>query len=84
MALDGALYVGSYGTEKKHWENIVASNPEARLRISGKLYRVRVDPVEDSALTAQINAAYNQKYDMEAVFGADVPEWWFYRVEQRE
>ena len=83
VEFEGGLYVGSYGPDKKYWEDIVESNPEARLRIDGKIYDVRVDLVPDSGLTAQITLAYNRKYDMEAVFGEDVPKWWFYRVEQR-
>ena len=38
--------------------------------------------LNDAELTRKIDKAYTQKYDMEEVFGEDIPEWWFYRVEQ--
>jgi hypothetical protein len=80
---DGNLYIGSYGDEKKTWEKNIARNPDARLAIEGKIYEVTVKPVADRALVDALDAAYVQKYDMGEVFGDDLPEWWYYRVEQR-
>ncbi|HIG43483.1 MAG: DUF2255 family protein [bacterium] len=80
----GELYIGSYGVEKKAWENNLAQDPEARLGISGKLYKVAVSRVTDKEIAENLNIAYNRKYDMEEVFGNEVPEWWFYLVEQQK
>ena len=80
VEVGGALYIGSYGEEKKAWEEAVAHNPEARLEIDGLLYTARIDKVTDKALGQQLNRRYFEKYDMHEVFGEDVPEWWFYRV----
>jgi hypothetical protein len=77
------LYIGSYGDQKKTWEKNVARSPEARLAIEGKIYEVTVTPVTDRALIDALHATYTQKYDMEEVFGDDLPEWWYYQVEQR-
>jgi hypothetical protein len=81
VVYEGALYIGSYGEEKKTWENNVIGDSDARLRISGKLYPVVVTRISDKELTADLDLAYNEKYDMEEVFGKDVPTWWFYRVQ---
>jgi hypothetical protein len=81
--LDGKLYVGSYGDQKKAWEKNIARNPEARLQIAGKIYQVKLTPVSDPDLTDALHAAYAQKYDMVEVFGDDIPQWWYYRVAQR-
>jgi hypothetical protein len=85
--LDGELYIGSYGesyeVDAKKWEKNVARNPKAKLRIDGKIYDVNVTAVKDAALTARIDKAYNEKYDMAEVFGDDLPNWWFYLVKQR-
>ena len=78
----GKLYIGSYGDQKKTWEKNVARSPEARLAIAGKIYEVTVTPVTDRALIDALHATYTQKYDMAEVFGDDLPEWWYYRVEQ--
>ena len=83
VELDGTLYVGSYGDQKKTWEKNIARNPKARLRIAGKLYQVELTPVVDPYLTDALNTAYTRKYDMADVFGDDIPEWWYYRVAQR-
>jgi hypothetical protein len=83
VELDGALYIGSYGDEKKAWEKNVARDPSARLAISGKLHEVTVEPVTAPALTEALDAAYAQKYDMVEVFGDEVPEWWYYRAARR-
>jgi len=83
VTLRGALYIGSYGEEKKAWEKNVARNPEARLSIAAKLYEVTVAPESDAELIESLDRAYAAKYDMAEVFGDDVPEWWYYRVTQR-
>jgi hypothetical protein len=77
------LYIGSYGDKKKTWEKNVARNPEARLAIAGKIYEVTVTPVTDRVLIDALHATYTQKYDMAEVFGDDLPEWWYYRIEPR-
>ena len=82
VQFQGRLYVGSYGTDKKFWEQNIESNPAAKLRIDGKIYNVSISLLKDAELTRKIDKAYNEKYDMEEVFGEDVPQWWFYRIEQ--
>ena len=79
---DGALYIGSYGEEKKTWEQNVARNPAAKLAISGRRYDVTVAPVTDPALVDELDLLYAEKYDMAEVFGEEVPEWWYYAVVQ--
>ena len=85
--MGGDLYIGSYGEgedEKKRWEKNVARNPDARLRIDGKLYDVTVTPVTGARIIGRLDARYNEKYDMEDVFGDDLPKWWYYRATQRK
>jgi hypothetical protein len=83
VELDGALHIGSYGDEKKRWERNLERNPEARLRIAGKIYQVRVAPVTGRDLIDALDAAYAQKYDMAEVFGDEIPPWWYYRIGDR-
>jgi len=84
VSLDGKLFVGSYGDEKKAWERNIARRPEARLLIDGRLYDVTLDLVSDRKLMEKLDAAYGTKYDMEDVFGDEVPAWWYYAVAQRD
>jgi len=39
--------------------------------------------VTDRDLIEALDAAYARKYDMEEVFGEEVPNWRYYRVAQR-
>jgi hypothetical protein len=83
VELGGALYIGSYGDEKKVWEQNLARDPTAKLAIAGKLYEVTLAPVTESGQVEGLDAAYAQKYDMAEVFGDAIPEWWYYRVAAR-
>ena len=82
VQLEGNLYIGSYGDDVKAWETHVLRNPSARMSISGGLYEVLVTELDNPAVNHEVRAAYDSKYDMEAVFGAEIPEWRFYRVTQ--
>ena len=83
VELGGELYIGSYGDEKKTWENNVARHPAAKLAISGKLYEVTVAPVTEPDRVEALDAAYAKKYDMAEVFGDAIPDWWYYHVVAR-
>jgi hypothetical protein len=80
VELDGGLYIGSYADDVKYWEENVARNPEARLRIQGRIYDVRVMPVASRELGERLDQRYAAKYDMAEVFGNDLPAWRYYRV----
>ena len=82
VELRGTLFIGSYGAEKKNWENNLLRQPKARLKINNGLYDVVVTEVSDKVLTAALDQAYNGKYDMADVFGKEIPTWWYYKVEQ--
>jgi hypothetical protein len=80
VELDGELYVGSYGAEKKTWEKNVARDPKVKLAVSGKLYESELSPVTEPDRVAALDAAYASKYDMAEVFGDEIPDWWYYHV----
>ena len=84
VELDGELYIGSYGDQKKTWEKNLASDPTAKLSIAGKLHTVTVAPVTQSDRIGALDAAYAQKYDMAEVFGNVIPDWWYYRASVRD
>jgi hypothetical protein len=84
VELDGELYIGSYGDERKTWEGNVARNPVAKLSIAGMLYEVTVKPETGPGRIERLDEAYARKYDMAEVFGDELPEWRYYRVVQRK
>jgi hypothetical protein len=65
-SLDGQLYVGASAPKTKRWPHWVDGNPDVRLGIAGKLYDVRLVPVDDEATTARLIAAYAEKYALPA------------------
>jgi hypothetical protein len=84
VELGGELFIGSYGDEKKTWENNVARQPEAKLAIAGKLHEVTLAPVTEADRVEALDAAYAKKYDMAEVFGDALPDWWYYHVAPRQ
>lgn len=83
VALDGGLYIGSYGEQKKVWERNLERNQDARLSITGRIYDVTLAPVTDGDRIQALDAAYARKYDMGEVFGQELPTWRYYRATQR-
>ena len=79
--VDGNLYIGTYG-EKKGWVRNIESSPKARLSIDSILYDVEILPISDEKLARRVDDAFHSKYDMQEVFGPDVPEWTYYSVRQ--
>jgi hypothetical protein len=39
--------------------------------------------VSEPAQVAVLDTAYEQKYDMADVFGDELPDWWYYKVNPR-
>jgi hypothetical protein len=78
--LDEDLYIGSYGEDVKFWERNVGRNPEARLRIQDVLYDVTVTSVSSPELIRRLDERYREKYDMQEVFGDELPAWRYYLI----
>jgi hypothetical protein len=81
VELDGELYIGSYGDEKKAWEKNVARDPTVKLAISRTLYEATLTPVTEIERSEALDAAYAEKYDMADVFGDAIPDWRYYRAD---
>jgi hypothetical protein len=54
------------------------------LRILDELYDVTISAVSDLPTVDSLNMRYSDKYDMQEVFGEDLPVWWYYRITQRD
>jgi hypothetical protein len=64
--LDGALFIGSRDPQTKHWTAWADANPNVRLKIAGKIYEVRLTPLDDAATIARLQDAYGKKYALPA------------------
>jgi len=79
-SLDGNLYVGARSPESKSWPGWADRRPDVRLRIEGKLYEVRLDPVEDEAGIARVRDAYAAKYQLGNPPAPESPPMRYWRV----
>jgi hypothetical protein len=61
---DGRLYVGAREPETKRWPGWADRQPDVRLGIGGKVYEVRLAPVDDPDEVARVQRAYAGKYDL--------------------
>ena len=64
--LDGALFLGARAPETKRWPAWTDEDPNVRLKIAGKLYEVRLTPLEDPATIERLQAAFAAKYEIPA------------------
>ena len=74
VELNGGLYIGSYGNTKKQWEHNVLRNPNAKMRVAARIYKVTIGEVEDDATNEALDAAYATKYDMVSTLGPKKPQ----------
>jgi hypothetical protein len=68
----GFLYIPCAKCAEKHWPEIVAANPDVRVKISGRLYDLRMQKIEDDLERRQV---------LRVLGGADAPaDVWAYRL----
>jgi hypothetical protein len=82
MAAAGRLYLSCAGCEGKAWSTAALARPEARLRLNGSVYPVRLTRVEDSATLDEAWRARETKMGRDP----DRPReagWWSFLVESR-
>lgn len=89
-SLDGVLYVGARDPETKRWPAWADADPDVRLGIGGKVYEVRLVPLDeagDAALLARLRPTYAVKYALPApppdAPPGSVPPTRYWRVEAR-
>jgi hypothetical protein len=58
---DGNLFVGALDPESKNWPGWVDDDPEVRLGIGDRVYEVRLVPITDAAIIAQIREGSSAK-----------------------
>ena len=64
--LDGALYIGARDPETKRWPAWADGHPDVRLKIADAIYEVHLEPLEDAATVARLQASYAAKYHLPA------------------
>lgn len=74
---DGALYISS---AKSRWAQFLLQDPNIRVRVGEKLYRVRATRMEGADLEEAHNA-YSTKYPNRTP--EQIAERWFFRLESR-
>ena len=82
MSSEGKLYLSCARCDGKFWSTVALEIPEARIRMAGKVYPVKVSRVEDSRTLDEAWIARAAKLGRPL----DTPRadgWWSFRVESR-
>jgi len=64
--VDGALYVAASAPSQKRWPSWVDRDPNVRLDIDGKIYDVKLVPLESAEQIDPVRTAYATKYQLPA------------------
>ena len=83
-SMDGRLHLGARDPESKNWPGWVDRNPDVRLGIDGRLYDVRLAPLEDPEHVARLQRVYAAKYDLPSPGSGEAPPTRYWIVEARE
>jgi hypothetical protein len=78
------LYVAADDADKKRWVTNVARDPNVRLKIEGRVYEQKLEPVTDAATMAAIDSGFAQKHDYEEEEGDDEMVVGYWRVVERD
>jgi hypothetical protein len=87
-----ALYISCSQCEPKRWSRMAMRNPEARIRLDGRVYPVHVSRVTDPAEADRSWAARLEKLSLSSVPGSGTPvgmprpadaQWWTFRAVSR-
>ena len=65
------LYVGAWDADTKHWVANVRRNPNVRLKIGGRIYVQKLEPITDTATLAKLDHEYARKYAYDEAKAAD-------------
>jgi hypothetical protein len=72
-SVDGKLYVGSSAPETKRWPAWADADPNVKLKIDGKVYEVRLEPLTSPDEVAPVQQAFAVKYKLNQAAPAAAP-----------
>lgn len=81
LLVDGTLYIPSGNGGESRWAQYLLEDPNMRLKVGEKIYKVRATPVEDPEQLQTVREAYVAKYPsrtMESIAG-----FWFFQLDSR-
>jgi hypothetical protein len=82
MSADGKLYLSCSSCDGKYWSETVLNNPQARIRINGRVYPVHIKRVEDAHTLKIAWQARGAK--LKRGVGSPPPEdWWTFNLVSR-
>jgi hypothetical protein len=81
LLVDEVLYIPSGKGGESRWAQFLLQDPNMRLRVGTKIYKVRATHVEEPAQLKKVREAYGKKYPRstpEAIAG-----FWFFQMDSR-
>ena len=81
LLVDGVLYIPSGKGGESRWAQYLIQDPNMRIKVGEKLYKVRATPVEDPEQLNKVREAYITKYPSRTL--EDIAEFWFFQLDSR-
>ena len=79
VSIDGELYVGAGFPDfpkERRWVSAVKRDPNARLRIAGKVYERRLELITDPERTDFVDRAFGKKYHYDVDEDPEIVAYW--------
>lgn len=81
LLVDGVLHIPCGKGEESRWAQYLLEDPNMRIKVGEKLYKVRATLVEDPEQLKQIREAYVTKYPSRTL--ESIEGFWFFQLDSR-
>ena len=81
LLVDGGLYIPCGKGEESHWAQYLLQDPNMRIKVGEKIYKVRATPVEDPEQLQKVREAYVAKYPSRTL--ESIAGFWFFQLDSR-
>ena len=81
LLVEDVLYIPSGSGEHSRWAQFLVEDPNMRLKVGNKIYKVRAIRVEEPSRLDRVREAYGKKYPRTPA--ENIANFWFFQVESR-
>ena len=81
LLVEDVLYIPSGGGEHSRWTQLLVEDPNMRLKVGTKIYKVRATRVEELSHLDRVREAYGKKYPR--TMPENLAKFWFFQIESR-
>ena len=81
LLVEDVLYIPSGGGEHSRWAQFLVEDPNMRLKVGTKIYKVRATRVEEPSHLDRVREAYGKKYPRTPP--ENLAKFWFFQIDSR-